>query len=74
MTFGDFLQSKMKEKNLDRSTLADLVGCSRRTVYNWEHNIRMPKTFDIWDAIAQAIDVPTEKLIHEAAEEKRAEP
>jgi len=67
MKLSEVLQCKMKEKNIDRSTLAEIVGCSRRTIYNWEHDIRIPRDFETWDALAEALGIPTESLIHDVS-------
>ena len=67
MSFGENLKKARKDAEMTQSELAQRVGITERSVYNYEKNSRAPKV-DIVDKFAQALGVPSEILM----ERKRA--
>lgn len=61
-TFGQLLREFMKDRGIDPKTLADLVGVTFNTVYNYLQDSTTPK-LDIAVRIADALEVDLEYLI-----------
>ena len=57
MSFGENLKKARKDAEMTQSELAQRVGITERSVYNYEKNSRAPKV-DIVEKFAQALGVP----------------
>ena len=54
MSFGENLKKARKDAEMTQSELAQRVGITERSVYNYEKNSRAPKV-DIVEKFAQAL-------------------
>lgn len=63
MDFGAFLHERMKELGIRQKDLAARVGCSRRTVYSWEYNVKRPVHADRILRLAGILKIPAEELV-----------
>lgn len=68
MSFGENLKKARKDAEMTQSELAQRVGITERSVYNYEKNSRAPKV-DIVEKFAQALGVPSEILMRGLAGE-----
>ena len=68
MSFGENLKKARKDAEMTQSELAQRVGITERSVYNYEKNSRAPKV-DIVEKFAQALGVPCEILMRGLAGE-----
>ena len=68
VSFGENLKKARKDAEMTQSELAQRVGITERSVYNYEKNSRAPKV-DIVEKFAQALGVPSEILMRGLAGE-----
>lgn len=47
MTLGNKIKQKREEKNLSQEKLAELLGLSRQTIYNFENDLTLPNSKDL---------------------------
>ena len=64
MTFGEKVINARLALNLSQQELADKVGVTMRTIYNYEHNGTYPKR-PVLDSLAQALNVTAAYLMDE---------
>ena len=63
MTFGERVRTLRKKKKLSQNALAELVGISQRTIFGYEAGTTYPRTENILNRLAAALDVPSEALV-----------
>lgn len=63
--FGKFLQKRRKAAGLSMQALADLVGASKASVFQWEAGNWLPETV-LLEPLAQALDTSYEELFARA--------
>lgn len=62
MTIGEFLRKAREKKGLSQRELAELVGVSHVSIYNYEQGNHTPRITHLkW--LAQALDIKLEELI-----------
>lgn len=68
MTFGEKVKKARNEHNLSQVELAEKVGKSRRTVIDWENDKALPRTRNVYEDLAQVLEVPVSYLLTDDAE------
>lgn len=63
MTFGERVRTLRKKKKLSQNALAELVGVSPRTIFGYEAGTTYPRTENILNRLAGALDVTREALM-----------
>lgn len=63
MDFAAFLRNERESIGISTTELAEYLGCSRRTIYNWEHDVYQPKRFEQILALAEFFKVPHEEIL-----------
>lgn len=66
MTFGGQVRELRKKKKLSQNALAKLVGISPRTIFGYEAGTTYPRTENILNRLAAALDVTSEALADNA--------
>lgn len=66
MTIGQTIRALRKKKGLTQAQLGELCGISGGTVGSYENGITLPKR-RVVEKIAQALDVPVERIMDSAA-------
>lgn len=67
MTFAEKIHTLRLNKNLSQTALAKKLNVSRRTVYSWENEGRLPQKHSLYGAIASILDCPTEYLFSDSS-------
>lgn len=66
MTFAEKIHTLRINKNLSQTDLAKKLNVSRRTVYSWENEGRLPQKHSLYEAIASILDCPAEYLFSDS--------
>lgn len=61
-TIGQIIREKRKEKGLTVIKLAEIIGASKNTISNWEHDRTQPSLF-VADALADAFGCSLDELV-----------
>lgn len=67
VTFGGFVRTLRKEKQMTQLELAKILNLSDKTISKWEQGKAFPD-IAVWEALAEALDVTVAELF---AGEKR---
>lgn len=65
--FALVLRESMRERGLDRETLAQLVGVSPGTISRWTEGDHMPRGPEVLGRLSEVLGVPIEALIRPPA-------
>lgn len=57
MTFGEKLRTLREERGYTRTDLAAATGYARRSIYNWEQDINLPKSIAIHKILSRVLRV-----------------
>ena len=63
MTFGEKIEKARTAKNLSRKELAALLDMTVPAIRNWEMNLSRPKQKEVYDKIAEVLDISIDYLI-----------
>ena len=66
MTFAEKIHTLRISKKLSQTDLAKKLNVSRRTVYSWENEGRLPQKHSLYEAIASILDCPAEYLFSDS--------
>ena len=72
MDFGSFLRDRMKEMNISQKDLAARIGCSRRTVYCWEYNVKRPIHAARISRLADTLKIPAGDIIRMLSQDEES--
>lgn len=72
MDFGSFLRDRMKEMNISQKDLAARIGCSRRTVYCWEYNVKRPMHAARISRLADTLKIPAGDIIRMLSQDEES--
>lgn len=72
MDFGSFLRDRMKELNISQKDLAARIGCSRRTIYCWEYNVKRPVHAARISRLADTLKIPAGDIIQMLSQDEES--
>ena len=63
MTFGERVRSLRRRKRLSQNALAEMMNVSPRTIFGYEAGTTYPRTRQLLERLARALDVTSEELL-----------
>ena len=70
VTFGAFVRTLRKEKQMTQLELAKILNLSDKTISKWEQGKAFPD-IAVWEALAEALDVTVAELQEKNCQRKR---